>query len=146
MPRNYQLKRNNPYRMDHNLYMQITYMIKRYRDLILQYNGVLHGSTPPADGMPRGNETGDPTAKKAALMIELSCQITAIDDTIAELRGKYCRTCTGEIFDPYEAFLDYGVFCYYRSKPDKDEAPSYKTWKRYRAEFVYKVAKNLNYF
>lgn len=145
MPREYQVKRNNPYHLEHNLYMQVSYLVKRYHDLIVRYNNALYGGAPPADGMPRGSTTGDPTARKAAVMIELGSQIEAIDDTISEMRGKYCDTCTGEIFDAYGAVMDYGVFCYYRSEPDKDEAPSYRTWNRYRSEFAYKVAKRLNY-
>ena len=146
MPMDYQIKRKNPYRLEHNLYKQVTYLIKRYHDLINQCNDILHNSPPPPDGMPKGNETGDPTAAKVALRLELQRQIAAIDDTISVLRCKYSDTCTGEPFDAYESFVDYGVFCYYRSRPDRDEAPSYRTWMRYKSEFVYGVSKKLHYF
>lgn len=142
----YQVRRNNPYRLEKNLYKQVTYLVKRYHNLISRCNNIIHSSPPPPDGMPKGNMTGDSTANKAARIEELQREITAIDDTIMEMRGKYSDTCTGEPFDAYESFDDYGVFCYYRSRPDKDEAPSYRTWLRYRSEFAYKVAKKLNYF
>ena len=146
MPRNHQPKRNNPYWMEHNLRMQVLYLIKRYQDLIDQRNNAMYGSPAPPDGMPKGSGiTGDPTQCKALVLAALSSQIEAIDQTIVELRGIYDSTCGSGLFDPYKAFKSYENFCYYRSDPNKDIAPSKITWKRYRSEFIYKVAKKLNY-
>lgn len=146
MPRHYQLKRNNPYKISHDIYMQMVYLIRSYPDLVNRRTEILYGSTPPPDGLPRGNKTTNPTEKKALVLCTLDSQLEAIEQTIVELKGKYEKTYTGEEFDSYGAFLDYGIFCYYRSDPRKDMAPCTKTWKRYRAEFIYKVAKRLNYF
>ena len=148
MPRYYQPKRDNPYMLeDKALYKQVFWLIMRYPALAEQRLQIMHGSPPPSDGMPNGKGTvGNPTLRKAMLLAEISGQLEAIDQTMVELSAKYEKTCTGEKFDPYEAFVDYGVFCYYRSKPGRDAAPCYRTFNRYRSEFVYKVAKKLNYF
>lgn len=66
-----------------------------------------------------------------------------VNEVIAELKEKYSDTFTGEEFDAYNAFMDYSVFCYYRSRPSKDEAPSERTWRYYRSEVVYMLAKKL---
>lgn len=148
MPRYYQPKKGNPYILDDKaLYKQVFWLIMRYPTLIEQRQRIIHGSPPPPDGMPNGKGTaGDPTQRKAMLLAEISSQLEAIDQTIVELSAKYERTCTGDKFDPYEAFVDYGAFCGYRSKPGRDCAPCYRTFNRYRSEFVYGVAKKLYYF
>lgn len=144
--RNYIPKKNNPYSMPHDTYMMMYYMIRSYRKISEQREMLLYGSPPPPNGMPRSGTTSDPTADKAVVLSTLGGQIHAVVQVVAELRAKYQNTCTGEPFDPYEAFMDYGVFCYYRSSPNKDMSPSVRTWHRYRSEFAYNLAKKLNYF
>lgn len=142
MPRNYQVK--SEFKLERNLYMQMFYMIRGYQELKSRRVRILYGSPPPPDGMPRGSGRGTPTEKKAVLLAGIDTQLSAIDDAIFALGYKYRRTCTGEPFDALGAFLDYGVFCYYRSDPAKDLCPAKKTWSRYRSEFCYLVAENLN--
>lgn len=147
MARHYQPKNNNPYLLEHDLYMQMFYTIRRYPKLSERREKVLFGSPPPPDGMPSGKgETSNPTERKAVVLAQLDAEIEAIEQTIIYLKGKYSDTYTGEEFDPYEAFMDYGVFCFYRSGKGKDIAPCKRTWNRYRSEFAYLVAKKLNYF
>ncbi len=147
MPRNYQITKNNPYHIANaNTYRSVLYIIRDYDNLKRQREQILYGSAPPPDGMPRGNNISDPTSNRSILLATVESKIEAIDQTIFELNTKYSKTYTGEPFDAYEAFRDYGVFCYYRSKPGKELAPSTKTWSRYRSEFIYMVAKKLNYF
>lgn len=147
MPRHYQAKQRNPYYIDDkNIYMQMVYMIKDYPELKRRREKILHGSPAPADGQPKSTKTSNPTEQKALMLCVIDTRIKAIEQVIVELRSKYSKTCTGEPFDAYEAFMDYGVFCYYRSKPGKDMAPCKKTWYRYRTEFAHCVAKKLNYF
>ena len=143
--RNYQVKKDNPYYLPHDLYMQALYMIRGYKNLRQRKVDIIYGSSPPPDGMPKGRHVSNPTERKAIVLEMISLQLQAIEQTISELRGKYSRTCTGEVFDPYEAFMDYGVFCYYRSKPNRDECPARRTWTRYRSEFAYKVLKKINF-
>lgn len=147
MQEHYQAKHNNPYYIyDKNIYMQMIYMIKDYPELKKRRERILHGSPDPPDGQPKGTKPSNPTEQKALILCTIDAQIKAIEQVIIELRSKYSKTYTGETFDAYEAFMDYGVFCYYRSKPGRDTAPCDKTWRRYRQEFVYKLAKKINYF
>lgn len=146
MPRNRQPITNNPYLMDHDLYMQMVYLIRGYPNLLSRKQEILYGSPPPPDGMPRGNGTSNPTENKAITLAVINEQLKAIEQTMMDLKGRYQNTFTGEEFQPYDAFIDKGVFSYYRSSRRKDSAPCDKTWNRYRSEFAYKVAKKLNYF
>lgn len=147
MTRHYQRKQTKSYYIeDKNIYMQMVYMIKDYPELKRRREKILHGSPEPSDGQPKGTKTSNPTEQKALVLCVIDTQIKAIEQVIVELRSKYSKTCAGEPFDAYEAFMDYSVFCYYRSKPGKDMAPCERTWKRYRKEFVYKLAQKLNYF
>lgn len=143
MPRHYQVKKNNPYIMDKDVYMQMFYLIRCYPRLLGRREALLHGSPLPPDGQPRGSGTSNPTEQKAMMLCTIGTQIEAIEQTIVYMRGKY--STPERDFDAYEAFMDYGVFCWYRSKPSKDMAPCKKTWYRYRSEFAYHVAKKLNY-
>lgn len=144
--RNYQCKKNNPYYMPHDIYMQALYKIKGYRNLVRRREKILYGSPSPPDGMPRGNGSSNPTEQKALVLAVINADLEAIEQTIIELQGKYSKTCTGEEFDAFEAFMDYGVFCYFRSDPQRDECPHRSTWNRYRSEFAYLVMKKLNFF
>ena len=143
--REYQITRDNPYIIDRDTYMQIYYLIRSYPGLISKRQSILYGSPAPPDGMPKGTGTGNPTERKAIAMEVISRQLSAIEQTIIQLNAKYEKTYTGEPFDALEAYNDYGVFCWYRSKKCKDKAPCKKTWKRYRSEFVYMVAQKLGY-
>lgn len=143
----YQVKTNNPYYIGNiNTYRETLYIVKDYHNLLRQREQILYSSPDPPDGMPGGSGISDPTYTKAAVLVTVERKIEAIEQTISKLRGKYSKTCTGELFDAYGAFEDYGVFCYYRSKPHRELAPCVRTWKRYRSEFLWNVAKKLNYF
>ncbi len=146
MARNYQAKKANPYYIEHDIYMQIYYMIRGYPVLKKRREEILYAASPVPDGQPRGNKTSNPTEKKALVLYTVNEQIMAVEETIKTLADKYHITCMGEAFDPYQAFMEYEVFCRYRSNPDKDMAPCRRTWNRYRCEFAYLVAKKLNYF
>lgn len=101
---------------DHYLYMEMLNLMKGYSDMRRRKIKILYGSPAPPDGMPHGNKTGTPTEDKAMVLATIDERLDAIDEVMAEMRGKYSKTYTGEEFEPYEAFMDYGVFCYYRSK------------------------------
>jgi len=145
MPRNYQVK--GKYHIeDHFLYMEMMNLVKGYNELRGRKTKILYGSPAPPDGMPRSGKVGNPTEDKAIVLANIDSRIEAIQEVMAELQCKYENTYTGEPFEPYEAFMDYGVFCYYRSRDGENEAPSQKTWSRYRSEFLYKLAKKLKLF
>ena len=144
MPRNYQLKRNNPYKMRHNLYMQTLYIIKDYEGLRAERINLLYQGTQPSDGQPKGNMTSDPTQDKAIRMAEIDAKLKAIEQADMLLRGEYSSR-TYDDFDPLEALENEAYFNYMHLRRNKDDTgPSNITWKRFRGKFVYLVAKNLN--
>ena len=143
----YQTRRKSPYRIESdNLYRAVLYIIRDYKDMLERREKILYGSPAPPDGLPGSGALSDPTYQKAAILAELDGKIFAIEQTAHDMRVKYADTYTGEPFDSYAAFLDYSIFCYFRSRPDCDMAPSYRTWQRYRSEFVWNVAKKCNFF
>ena len=146
LPKEYQPKRNNSHYMNHNIYMLMKYLLESYPNLKEQRERLLYGSPAPADGLPKGNNIGNPTEQKALVLCTIDGQIKAIEQVIFELQAKYSKTYTGKPFNAYKAFLDYSEFCLYRSKRNKDTAPCKRTWQYYRSEFTYKLAKKLNYF
>lgn len=141
MPRNYQVQ--GPHRLDHELYMRMFWLMRDYKRLQARKTRILYGSPPPPDGMPKGSGTSNTTQHKAITLAAIDTDIRAIDEVIWDLKCKYAKTCTGEQFDPYGAYMDYGLFCYYRSRKLADRAPTRKTWQRYRNEFLYLLAKKL---
>lgn len=145
MARNYQVK--SRYHIDdHFLYMEMLNLMKGYNEMRARRTKILYGSPAPPDGMPRGGNVGFPTEDKAVTLAAIDSRIEAIQEVLAEMQCKYGDTFTGEPFEPYEAFMDYGIFCYYRSRKDRDTAPTQKTWSRYRSEVLYKLAKKLKLF
>ena len=143
--REYQLTKGNPYFLDRDIYMQMFYLIRSYPKLKESKRRILHSQSISPEVISRGSGIGNPTERKVITIEVISRQIKAIEQTIVQLNAKYNKTYTGEPFDAYEAYKDYGVFCYYRSKKTKDMAPCKKTWKRYRSEFAYILAKELGY-
>lgn len=131
--RDYQLIKNNPWYIENaNIRREVRYIIQDYKNLLKQRNRLISGGTElPEHGK--------------AILIMTEMKLRAIEETISEMRGKYADTYTGEKFDAYAAFEDYEVFCYYRSKPRKNEAPSKRTWAYYRAEFKWNVAVQMNF-
>ena len=121
-------------------------MVKGYSEMRSRRTKILYGSPAPPDGMPRSGRTGNPTEDKAVTLAAIDSRIEAIEEVMAEMKCKYGNTFTGEEFEPYEAFMDYGVFCYYRSRKERNTSPSQKTWSRYRSEVLYKLAKKLKLF
>lgn len=141
--RHYILKQ---YEISHNTYMSVYYLIRSYKEIKQRMEDVLYASPKPPDGQPKGSVLSDPTYSKAAVRCVLDSQLKAIEQTAHEMAEKYMKTYTGEPFDALEAFLDFGVFSYYRAKKGREIGPRRETWTRYRNEFCYKVAKRLNYF
>ena len=147
MARNYQVE--SKFKLEHNLYMQILYMVRGYRELKRRKAEILYkGPRPLYEESHESNRKTQkftaPTETKAIVLAGIDTQLSAVEKAINVLKYKYKYTCTGEPFDALGAFLDYGVFCYYRSDPGKELCPAKKTWSRYRSEFCYLVAENLN--
>ncbi len=131
--RDYQLIKNNPWYIENaNIRREVRYIIQDYKNLLKQRNKLINGGTELPE---RGK----------AILIMTEMKLRAIEETTSEMCSKYADTYTREEFDAYAAFEDYEVFCYYRSNPCKDEAPSKRTWAYYRAEFKWNVAVRMNF-
>ena len=102
MPRDYQLKRKNPYHIANaNTYREVLYIIKDYYNLLERRLQILMESAAPADGMPHGNgNTSDPTFVKAEKLYPVETKLKAIEYAIDLLAYKYKDTCTGYFFCP----------------------------------------------
>lgn len=137
MPRNYQLKRKNDHYLPHDLYMQMVYVIRDYKRLKSEYEIIMH-SSPFSDGMPKGTDTSDSTQRKAFKLISAGNELTVIDQTCVEMIGKYSSRV--DTFKPLKAFHDY---VYFSSTLASDDGLSERTWKRYRQEFAWSVARKL---
>ena len=145
MPREYQLKTSGN-ALPHNVHMQVIYIIRDYPRLVREYEKILH-STPFNDGQPRGGGVGNPTEHKALRLAVISDQVEAVGGVVHVLNTHYARKIKrGDVdgFDAVDAFEDYGYFAYALYDPAKDRQPAYRTWQRFRREFLYEVAKKLN--
>ena len=90
MPREYQVKRSNPYHIENsNTYRETLYIVKDHQNLLKKREQILIESPAPPDGMPRANGTSDPTFAKAAVLAVVNTKLSAIEQTISVLRGKY---------------------------------------------------------
>ena len=138
--RNYQ--RNTDYKLPQSVYMRVLWKIRDYERLREEQMKILYASSPPPDGQPKSSALGNPTEQKALRRAYIDAELAAIDQASIVLQGEYSnRMTTG--FDPLTAFQDYLYFCQeYRRKTKNDEGPCTRTWKYYRARFVYEVAKN----
>ena len=132
MLRDYQRQTNNPYRLDHELWMQTLWLIRRYDRLIEEYNlRIDEGMSPDPESLPAGksNRTGDPTSLRAMKLAEISKQIMAIDKAKLTIPEEYMKGVWNNIIttSPYP----------------RDADP--RTYGTYKARFVYAVAKNMEW-
>ena len=124
--RNYQRQKNNPYKLPHNLYMRMLYLVRDYERLKSERSDIINAS-PPQDGTPHSG-IGNPTESKGIKLAELRDSCTAIDDALAKVPPEYRRGVWNNI-------------CYQCPYPyDASEA----TYKRWRCRFIWQVAKNLH--
>lgn len=124
--REYQRKRNNPYRLPHNLYMRALYMIRDYDRIKADRQDVFFAS-PASDGQPRGNSITSTTENKAVRLARLSEECEAVERALNHIPTEYRK----------------GVFdniCYGSSYPS---AADYSTYARWRQRFIYWVAAHM---
>lgn len=124
--REYQRKRNNPYRLPHNLYMRALYMIRDY-DRIKADRQEIYYASAVGDGMPRGNAITSVTENKAVRLARLGEECDAVEKALNHIPPEYRK----------------GVFdniCYGAAYPITAD---YSTYSRWRQRFIYWVAANL---
>ena len=124
--RNYQQKKNNPYKLPHNLYMRMLYLVRDYERIRSEREDILNASPAP-DGTPHSG-TGNPTEQKAIKLAGLGDNCSAIEQALRVVPPEYRKGV-------------YDNICYRSPYPtDAGEA----TYKRWRCRFIYEVAKNLH--
>lgn len=121
--REYQPKREYPYKLPKAVYYQALYAVRDYDRVKREYNTMLGLSASP-DGQPRSTAPGDPTGRLAIRRTELSDRLTAIDRALCEIPKEYRRGVANNVM--------YGSPYPYMA--------SIATWSRWRRKFLYFVA------
>ena len=127
LPRNYQITKNNPYLLPHNLYMRVLYIIRDYDRMKDEYQEILQLSPPALTGVPGSRELTDPTGDKAIRLAMISGEMHAVDQALMDIPREYRQGLMRNI--------KYG-----------DNYPNtahYNTWRYNKYKFCYKVAKRL---
>lgn len=124
--RDYQPQKNNPYKLPHELYMRVLYLVRDYARIRAARADILYG-TPERSGPPAGGHTS-PTENKALHLYALGAECDAVDNALAAVPKEYRRGVWENITRraPYPA--DAGA----------------ETYGRWRRRFLYLVAKNLH--
>lgn len=119
--RNYQRIKNNPYKLPHNIYMQVLYTIRDYDRLREERKDIL--LSVPDSASPEG----DPTANRALQLAKVNERLEAIDRAIREIPEEYRRGVWNNIAHaaPYPCTADSS------------------TWGRWRQRFFFYTAKFL---
>lgn len=123
--RDYQRQRGNPYLLPHNVYKQVLYMVKDYDRLRAEREDILQAS-PTGEGMPRSTEPSNSTAQKVERLDRISEQLRAIEGALHQIPEEYRRGVWSNIVygSPYPIMM-----------------ASEKTWKRWRARYIWNVAR-----
>ena len=121
-----QRQKNNPYKLPHNLYMRMLYLVLDYERIRSEREDIINGS-PPADGVPHSG-VGNPTEHKAIRLAELNGSCTAIEKALSAVPAEYRKAIWNNI-------------CYQSPYPIIAGEATYKRW---RCRFIYEVAKNLH--
>lgn len=125
--RDYQAQKNNPYYLERTLYRATLAVIRDYDRLRMEYKAILEESPAPPDGMPRGTRVSDPTGRTAIRREEISKKLDAVEEALQVVPKEYRKGVWNSIVN------------YSRYPKDADKS----TYWRYKARFVYHVAKNL---
>ena len=119
--RHYVPQKKNPHALSHNLYMQMLYLIRDYRE-----NG--RGGEPSPGG-------------------ERLWQWSAVKKSCEFLQAEYKkRPESNETFDPLRAFFDYAYYSYMYASQSRDMGAGKRSWNLYRSRFAYLVAESLGLF
>lgn len=118
--RNFIPKRNNLYRLPHNTYMQMLYIL---RDYLRIKQEAVHDSK-----------------NKDNFRYISDCIKAVIDETKTEYSK---RSSTYGELDPYKAFFEYGYYSYMYARKYSEYGASKNAWGLYRSKFAYCLADKL---
>ncbi len=116
--RDYQPKKNNPYRLPQNLYNQVKYIIKDYKRLNEEYKNL---------------STINENERNWAMLCTTASKISAIRTAFSSIPPEYRKGLMNNLEN--ERTKD----GYYPSDAD------YRTYQMYKQRLIFYVAKNLNY-
>jgi hypothetical protein len=124
--RNYQPKKNNPYKLPHNLYMRMLYLVRDYERIKNERINILH-SSPCSDGLPKQRSITSPTEIKALKMAVLDTQCKAVEQALIQIPDEYKAAIINNI-------------CYGVRYPIIAHENTYGYW---RKRFLYWIAQRL---
>ncbi|MBO5163231.1 MAG: hypothetical protein J6B75_02130 [Ruminococcus sp.] len=124
--RDYQRKKNNSYKLPHNLYMRMLYLVRDYERIKSQRADILH-STPVNDGQPH-TSLSNPTEIKGIKLAMLDNECSAIEKALDDIPQEYRKGIIDNI-------------CYGSPYPYTAHRNTYSYW---RTRLLNMVAKNLN--
>lgn len=127
MAKDYQRKTNNPYLLPKTVYNRVLWLIRDYERMKAERNEIVHGYNCVQDGLPRGNEMGNPTMDRAIKLEMLGREMEAVEQALLLVDEDLRNGVMNNI-------------CYQVSYPF---FPSIRTWGRARSKFIHKVAENL---
>lgn len=126
--RDYQREKNNPWHLPKHLYRQTLYLIRDYNRLKEDYTDTLEESH-AQDGSGRSSKPGDPTGALACRLESMHDRIAAVEKAKQEIPEEYRQGVWQSII--------YGT-----RYPDDAGRNTYSRWK---AKFVWHVAKNMRW-
>lgn len=114
--RNYQRKRNNPYRLPDDLYKRMKYLIRDCRRMKKERSDILF-SSPSSDGTPHSG-IGNPTEHKALKLVVIDRECEAYDRALKVVPEEYRKGVLDSICRdapyPYDAHRN--TYWYWKSK------------------------------
>lgn len=124
--RDYQRKLKNPYRLPKTLYRRVLAVVRDYERQRKEINDILYG-TNEHDGISSGIPS-KPTESAAIRLLQYQTDVDAVEQALETVpkeyqRGVFDNICFGDKF-PLNADIS--------------------TWARWKAKFIYEVAKNIN--
>lgn len=124
--RNYQRKKNNPYKLPHNLRMRMLYLVRDYERIKSERADILY-SSPVNDGQPH-NGLSNPTEIKGIKLAVLENECSAVERALEGIPEEYRKGIMDNI-------------CYGAPYPYTAHRNTYSYW---RTRMLNAVAKNLN--
>lgn len=123
----YQPKKNNPYILPNEVYIQVIYLVRDYERLKEEYHEIVGQSPEPSDGQPRGSNLTDPTAKGGMLLATIANKLEAVEQSYIAVPEEYREGIMQNIV----SYIPY---------PDTAHR---NTWSRQKCKFLYNIAKKM---
>ena len=117
----------NKYQLPHPVRMQVIWMVRDFERMKNEYSALETKSPKPPDGQPRGGNVKDTTADAAIQRAELSSKIQAVERAYSMIPAEYRQ----------------GVWDNVVHRARYPSEAGERTYRRHKARFLYRAAKNL---